>query len=129
MARESTVYNCNFFKKINSDGPFHVLEDCLHDSLYWSLNPELFLLKSQCICTLWIVFLTEAHDGKFIFSPFVNIFWLNNCFSINIIHSPVNSHGLHFSVPSHHHQSVQAWSTLFYLWTFWIASKEIFLRD
>ena len=43
----STVYNCTFFKEINSDGSLHILTDNQHNLLYWPLHPELFCLPKK----------------------------------------------------------------------------------
>ena len=57
----------SFFKEINWDGSLHVSGD--------TAVPGTFLLpKSHCVSILWTVILTQAHNGKSIFSPFVNIF-------------------------------------------------------
>ena len=37
------VYNLSFLKELNSDGPFHIPEDCQHSFLYRALRHELFL--------------------------------------------------------------------------------------
>ena len=58
------VYSFTFFKEINSDEFFHVLEHGQHDLLYWPLQLELILfLECQCVSIPWTVFLTQANDG------------------------------------------------------------------
>ena len=39
----STMYSCIIFKEINSNGFFHVSEDCLYDLFYWSTVSETFV--------------------------------------------------------------------------------------
>ena len=45
LAIGSIVYNCIFFKEINSYGSFHVPEHCQHDLIYWQLHWKLFFTK------------------------------------------------------------------------------------
>ena len=34
LAIGSSIYSCSYFKEINRDGTFHVIEDCQHHLLY-----------------------------------------------------------------------------------------------
>ena len=45
------IYICIFFNVINSDGSFHVPEDC-QDNHYWPLRPELFLNQKTSVFSL-----------------------------------------------------------------------------
>ena len=43
----SIVYCCTFFKETNSDGFFHVPEDCQHDRLYEPQNVLILRIQRQ----------------------------------------------------------------------------------
>ena len=71
-----------FFQEINTNGFFHVSENCQHYLLYWLLYLKLFffLLESRCVSTPWIVFLAQAHHtGKPMFSLLVNLILIKTC--------------------------------------------------
>ena len=58
-------------------------------SLLTTTPPQFFfLLENKCVSTPWTVFLTQARNGKPMFSPFVNVFFYY------MSHSSVNSHFL-----------------------------------
>ena len=75
LAIRNIVYSCKLFKEMNSNGFFHVSENYQHHLIYWPLHPELFF-TGESVTFYFVVFLTQAHSGRPIFSPFVNIFFL-----------------------------------------------------
>ena len=75
---------------------------------------NLFFCRSVSISTTWTVFLTKARNGN----PTHRTFF-RKC------HMVYTSQSLNIWWPT----SVQAWSTFFDLQPFWIALKQIFLRD
>ena len=77
----------NFFKEINCNGSF-----CISETWHSLLTavPRIFLYNRISVSTPWIVFSTQVHNGKPIFSQFVNIFLTKTCSSIDIAYSSVN---------------------------------------
>ena len=43
------VYDCSFFKEINSDMSFHILEECQYDLFLLTAVSRTFLKLSQCV--------------------------------------------------------------------------------
>ena len=77
------------------------------------------------------MFSTQFHSGKPMFNP-IKIFLTRICFSQYITYSSLNFTCFALLIPPPQiwwQTSVQAWSTLFDLMLFWIASKRIFLRN
>ena len=102
MVIGSTVYSCSFFKKINSDGSFHVSKDSQHDLLYWLLHLELFSLsESQGFSTIWAkTYKPEYFQFNIIVANSClvhsNIFLTKTCFSLHLSHSFVKFTFLQF---------------------------------
>ena len=65
----STVYNCTFLKKINSDGFFYVPEHCQHHLFYWLLCLKLFFYRKVSMFPLHgLLFSTQACCDKSMFN-------------------------------------------------------------
>ena len=113
----NTFYSYTIFKEINS-----VFISQKVNITFFTAPRTFTLPESQCVSIQWSVFSTQAHRGKLIFTPFVNIFWLKQG---SLYRFFCKFQSLYFSA-SKNLMTVQARSTLLDLLQFWRASKEIF---
>ena len=129
LAIGSTVYSCIFFQGNQS---WWILSCPRRLSVWPSLlttTPRPFSLReSLFVSSLLTVFLTLAHSGKPIFSPFVNIFFFTKIYlSIYITHSSVNFTWFALlSSQKFNDRPLFKPGALFNFLPFWIASKQIF---
>ena len=125
---ESIVFSCSFCKEINSDESFLVTEDSQNDN-YWSLFQELFLYRKVSVLSLqgmsfWLMFIAVNR-----FSPFLDIL-TKTCFSLHITHFSANI--IWFALINYQRfdgRSLFKPVASFGWPPFWIAGKQIFLRD
>ena len=112
----------------NNEGFFHMPEDCHYDLLYWLLRPERFFLPEiQCISnhrTSFRLLLLVVY--YFFFLLLKNCFFFRTHLTFFYKFHMVCTSQL---IKVWWQTSVQAYSILFDLASFWIASKEIFMWD